>query len=57
VEEELRANLGIRIEGTDYRDLTFDKMYEGPVFKDHETGVYICRQAEIIAEGKDARVE
>jgi Ulp1 family protease len=43
IEEELKLNFHQKIEFSEYRDLTFEKGFDGATFKDHETGVFTCR--------------
>ena len=57
IESQLKLQFNTKIEGTEYRDLTFEKGYIGKVFSEHETGIYVCRQAEMLCTGKNAPVE
>lgn len=57
IEDLLKLQFNAKIEWSEYRDLTFEKGYIGRAFSEHETGIYICRQAEMLCTGKEASVD
>ena len=57
IEAQLKLAFNTKMEKTEYRNLTFEKGHIGKSCGEHETGIYVCRQAEMLCTGKQTLEE